>query len=446
MIEWLIAAYFASFMVVSVYTMALLVVIVRYRRYRAPASVDLTSAPPDVTVQLPVYNPERQAFTRCLDAIVRMSYPKQHLQIQVLDDSTKPDAVGFVQDACASRGVEFLHRDSREGYRAGAFACSMPSVRGEYIVIVNVDCIPPSDFLERMVGAIHADPKVGYVMSNHVFHNRTASGQTRVTSIILDMGIMNLNGLPMLTGFGVVIRKQALLDAGGWQGDTICDDYDTGARILSSGYGSLFLRDVEFPCEAPDTLREYRRTAERWARASGQYMRKDIGKIIKGKMNKLDKFLLLTLSTGFVQMLASVINLIAVLALIVLNAIPGPQYAALWSVVSVTGFILYIYYYHVTKFRGLPMRLHFRDLVLAVVVGYGSIFFVTYSLLRGMLEPAANRARMRVNSLLEWTVVDGLFIAVTGSTLLFALFYRNAILAAYMLLNLVGITLIRTKN
>jgi hypothetical protein len=175
-------------------------------------------------------------------------------------------------------------------------------------------------------------------------------------------------------------------------------------------------------------------------------MRKDIGKIIKGKMNKLDKFLLLTLSTGFVQMLASVINLIAVLALIVLNAIPGPQYAALWSVVSVTGFILYIYYYHVTKFRGLPMRLHFRDLVLAVVVGYGSIFFVTYNLLRGMLEPAANRARMRVNSLLEWAVMDGLFIAVTGSTLLFALFYRNAILAAYMLLNLVGITLIRTKN
>ena len=102
MIEWLIAAYFASFMVVSVYTMALLVVIVRYRRYKAPASVDLTSAPPDVTVQLPVYNPERQAFTRCLDAIVRMSYPKQHLQIQVLDDSTMPEAVGFVQDACAS--------------------------------------------------------------------------------------------------------------------------------------------------------------------------------------------------------------------------------------------------------------------------------------------------------------------------------------------------------
>ncbi len=442
----MIAAYFASFMVVSVYTVALLVVIVRYRRYRAPASVDLTCAPPDVTVQLPVYNPERQTFTRCLDAVMRMSYPKEHLQIQVLDDSTKPDAVGFVRDACASRGVEFLHRDSREGYRAGAFACSMPSVRGEYIVIANVDCIPPTDFLERMVGAIHADSKVGYVMSNHVFHNRTASGQTRVTSIILDMGIMNLNGLPMLTGFGVVIRKRALLDAGGWQGDTICDDYDTGARILSSGYGSLFLRDVEFPCEAPDTLKEYRRTAERWARASGQYMRKDIGTIIRGKMNRLDKFLLLTLSTGFVQMLASVVNLIAVLALIVLNAIPGPQYAALWSVVSVTGFILYIYYYHVTKFRGLRMRKHFRDLVLAVVVGYGSIFFVTYNLLRGMLETGASRASIKVNSLLEWTVVDGLFIAVTGSTLLFALFYRNAILAAYMLLNLVGITLIRKKN
>jgi cellulose synthase/poly-beta-1,6-N-acetylglucosamine synthase-like glycosyltransferase len=297
-----------------------------------------------------------------------------------------------------------------------------------------------------MVGAIHANPKIGYVMSNHVFYNRASSGQTKVTSIILDMGIMNLNGLPMLTGFGVVIRKQALVDAGGWQGDTICDDYDTGARILSSGYGSLFLRNVEFPCEAPNTLKEYRRTAERWARASGQYMRKDMGTILRGKMNKVDKFLLLTLSTGFVQMLASVVNLIAVLALIILNAIPGPQYAVLWSIVSVTGFSLYIYYYHVTKFRGLPMRKHFRDLVLAVVVGYGSIFFVTYNLIRGILETGTGKARMKINSQLEWAIIDGLFIMITGSTLLFALFYRNIILAAYMLLNLVGISLIRKED
>jgi cellulose synthase/poly-beta-1,6-N-acetylglucosamine synthase-like glycosyltransferase len=400
---------------------------------------------PNVTVQLPVYNPEVKKFTRCLDAVVKMKYPSEHLQIQVLDDSTNPDVVDFVREACASKGIEFLHRNTREGYRAGAFANSMPSVRGEYIAIINVDCIPPTDFLEKMVGAIHANPKVGYVMSNHVFHNRSSSGQTRVTSFILDMGIMNLNGLSMLTGFGVVIRKQAIIDAGGWQGDTICDDYDTGARILSKGYSSLFLRDVEFPCEAPDTLKEYRRTAERWARASGQYMRKDICTILRGKIDKFDKFLLLTLSTGFVQMLASVVNLIAVLILIGLNAIPGPQYTALWSVVSVTGFSLYIYYYHVTKFRDLPVKRHFRDLILAVVVGYGSVFFVSYNLLKGLFETGANRAVMRVNSTTEWTVVDALFIILTGSTLLFALFYGNAILSAYMLLNLVGITLIRKK-
>ncbi len=446
LIEWIIAIYFASFMVVSVYTIALLFVIVRYRRYKPPVSIDISIMTPDITVQLPVYNPERITFTRCLNSIVKMNYPREHLQIQVLDDSTKPDVVEFVHDACNAIGVEFLHRDTREGYRAGAFANSMPGVRGEYIAIVNVDCIPPADFLERMVGAIHADLKIGYVMSNHVFYNRESSSQTRVTSIILDMGIMNLNGLPMLTGFGVIIRKQALLDAGGWQGDTICDDYDTGARILSSGYSSLFLRDVEFPCEAPNTLKEYRRTAERWARASGQYMRKDTGTILRGKMNNVDKFLLLTLSTGFVQMLASVVNLIAVLALIILNSIPGPQYAALWSVVSVTGFSLYIYYYHVTKFRGLPMRKHFSDLVQAVVVGYGSIFFVTYNLIRGILETGAGKARMKVNSMLEWAIIDGLFIVITGSTLLFAILYRNIILAAYMLLNLIGISLIRKKT
>jgi cellulose synthase/poly-beta-1,6-N-acetylglucosamine synthase-like glycosyltransferase len=322
----------------------------------------------------------------------------------------------------------------------------MSSVHGEYIAIINVDCIPPTQFLEKMVATIHAHPSVGYVMSNHVYHNRLSNNQTQVTSIILDLGIMNLNGLSMLTGGGVVIRKQAILDSGGWQGDTICDDYDTGARILSQGYDSLFLREMEFPCEAPESFDEYRRTTERWARASGQYIRKDLGTILRGKMDKFNKFLLLTLSTGFIQMLASVFNLFTALALIRLNSMPGSQYAVLWSIVSVTGFSLYFYYYNVTKFRGLSMKSNFRNLVLAVVIGYGSIFFVAYNLLKGLLETGTEKAVMKVNSMPEHIIVDGLFVIVTLSTFIFAVFYSNTILAAYMLLNTVGITLIRTNK
>jgi cellulose synthase/poly-beta-1,6-N-acetylglucosamine synthase-like glycosyltransferase len=446
MIEWLVAIYFASFMIISIYTLALLVVIIRYRHYKSPAMVDISKESPNVTVQVPVYNPDKTSFMRCIDAIVNMAYPPNHLQIQVLDDSTKADATNFVREVCESKGFELVHRDEREGYRAGAFANSMSSVRGEYIAIINVDCIPPTHFLEKMVATIHAHPSVGYVMSNHIYHNRLSSNQTRVTSIILDLGIMNLNGLSMLTGGGVVIRKQAILDSGGWQGDTICDDYDTGARILSRGYGSLFLREMEFPCEAPESLGDYRRTTERWARASGQYIRKDTGTILRGKMDKFNKFLLLTLSTGFVQMLASVVNLLAALALIRLNSMPGSQYAILWSIVSVTGFSLYFYYYNVTKFRGLSMRSNIRNLVLAVVIGYGSIFFVAYNLLKGFLETGTGKAVMRVNTMLEQAIVDGLFVVVTLSSLIFAVFYGNAILAAYMLLNLVGISLIRTNK
>jgi hypothetical protein len=175
-------------------------------------------------------------------------------------------------------------------------------------------------------------------------------------------------------------------------------------------------------------------------------MRKDIGRIIGGKIDTSDKFLLLTLSTGFVQMLAGAVNLLAVLTLIWLNAIPGPQYAALWSVVSVTGFALYAYYYYVTKFRALPMSRHFRDLALAVIVGYGSAFFVTYNLVGGMLEGGASRAVMRANSALEHDVVDLLFIVASSAALVLAVHYVNGILAAYMLLNLVGIGLIRVKR
>jgi hypothetical protein len=92
------------------------------------------------------------------------------------------------------------------------------------------------------------------------------------------------------------------------------------------------------------------------------------------------------------------------------------------------------------------MRKHIRDLALGIVIGYGSIFFVTYNLLNGLLETGNTRAKMKINSKLEWNVVDGLFITLTGSTLLFALFYHNILLAAYMLLNLVGISLIRKET
>ena len=120
MIEWLVAVYFASFMVVSVYTLALLVVIIRYRRYEPPTMVEISKEPPDVTVQLPVYNPDKSSFMRCIDAIEKMAYPTDHLQIQVLDDSTNVETTSFVREVCESRSIGLIHRDTREGYRGGS--------------------------------------------------------------------------------------------------------------------------------------------------------------------------------------------------------------------------------------------------------------------------------------------------------------------------------------
>ena len=446
MIEWLTAIYFTSFIIISIYTASLLVVVIKFRRHSRQTLIEIHENSPDVTIQIPLFNPDEITFINCIEAVEKISYPKKHLQIQVLDDSTKSSTIEFIKDICTKKEIELIHRDNREGYRAGAFANSMSSVLGEYIAIINVDCIPSPNFLEMMVSAIHNDPKNGYIMSNHVYYNRFLNNQTRVTSIILDMGIMNLNGLSMLTGGGVVIRKQAIIDAGGWQGDTICDDYDTGARILAQGYNSIFFREVLFPCEAPENFRDYRKTTERWARASGQYIRKDIFTILKGKLSTPNKFLLLTLSTGFIQMLASVINLLTTLVLIYFNAIPGKEYVALWSIVSLTGFSLCIYYYHVTHFRGLSMKSNIRYLLLAIVIGYGSIFFITYNLLKGLLETGVERAIMRVNTRVESALIDIIYIILTSSIFFFAFIYSNVILAMYMVLNLLGIILIRTEK
>src|SRR5579872_1258592 len=109
---------------------------------------------PRVTVQLPIYN-ERYVIERLVEAVARFDYPRELLDVQVLDDST--DETCQVARDCVERHalqgmpIEYIHRANRSGYKAGALENGLKTSRGEFVAIFDADFIPEPDFLRRTI-------------------------------------------------------------------------------------------------------------------------------------------------------------------------------------------------------------------------------------------------------------------------------------------------------
>ena len=182
---------------------------------------------PVVTVQLPVYN-ELYVVNRLIDAVARLDYPRDRLQVQVLDDSTDETT----RLACArvayhrAQGldIELLHRQDRQGFKAGALARGLETAKGEFVAIFDADFVPQPDFLKRTVPHLVGDPVLGFVQTRWGYLNPEYSALTRAQTVALDghfvveMLARNRNGLLMnFNGTAGVWRRQAIESAGGWQ-------------------------------------------------------------------------------------------------------------------------------------------------------------------------------------------------------------------------------------
>src|ERR1019366_2642182 len=215
---------------------------------------------PRVTVQLPIFN-EQYVVERLLDAVCRLDYPKQKLDIQLLDDSTDEtvEVARILVERYAALGnpVVYLHRDNREGYKAGALEAGLKTAKGEFIVIFDADFVPPSDFLMKCIHHF-TDPKVGMVQTRWTHINRNYSLLTQVEAILLDghfvlehsarsrSGVFfNFNGTAGMW------RRSAIDEAGGWEHDTLTEDTDLSYRAQLKGWKFLYLQDVECPAELP---------------------------------------------------------------------------------------------------------------------------------------------------------------------------------------------------
>jgi cellulose synthase/poly-beta-1,6-N-acetylglucosamine synthase-like glycosyltransferase len=245
---------------------------------------------PRVTVQLPMFN-EQYVADRLIDCICRLKYPKDKLDIQVLDDSTD-ETVEVVRNlveryAALGHPISYHHRTNREGFKAGALQEGMKSAKGEFIAIFDADFTPPEEFLLKTIHHF-TDPKIGMVQTRWTHINRNYSFLTEVEAILLDghfvlehsgraqSGVFfNFNGTAGLW------RTKAIEDAGGWQHDTLTEDTDLSYRAQLGGWKFIYLQDVECPAELPVEMTAFKTQQARWAKGLIQTGKKILPRVLK---------------------------------------------------------------------------------------------------------------------------------------------------------------------
>jgi cellulose synthase/poly-beta-1,6-N-acetylglucosamine synthase-like glycosyltransferase len=247
---------------------------------------------PRITVQLPVYN-EEYVVERLVESICRLDYPKDKLDIQVLDDSTD-ETVGIASAsveryAALGHDIVYLHRSNRQGFKAGALREGLKSAKGELIAIFDADFIPPEDWLLRVVHHF-ANPAIGMVQTRWTHLNRHYSFLTEVESILLDGHFVLEHGgrsragvFFNFNGTAGMWRRQAIEDAGGWESDTLTEDTDLSYRSQLAGWKFRYLEDLECPAEVPIEMTAFKTQQARWAKGLIQVAKKTLPKIMRSK-------------------------------------------------------------------------------------------------------------------------------------------------------------------
>jgi cellulose synthase/poly-beta-1,6-N-acetylglucosamine synthase-like glycosyltransferase len=267
-------------------------------RKRAPLPLRRFERLPIVTVQLPIFN-EIYVVERLLRSVSELDYPRELLQIQVLDDST--DDTRQLTATCAAElrqlgfNVEHIHRVDRTGFKAGALACGLESAQGEFVCILDADFVPQPDLLQHTIH-FFTDPKIGMIQTRWGHLNRGYSLLTRVQAMFLDGHLLleqtarsrsgrffNFNGTAGLW------RRTCIEEAGGWQHDTLTEDLDLSYRAQLAGWKFIFLSDVVTPAELPVDMNGFKSQQHRWTKGSIQTCKKLLPTIWRSNLPLLIK-------------------------------------------------------------------------------------------------------------------------------------------------------------
>ncbi|MGE3274606.1 MAG: cellulose synthase family protein [Vicinamibacterales bacterium] len=289
---FILAAYFFVLVILAVYGWHRYYLVYQYMKYRdeVPVPRHTLDPLPIVTVQLPLYN-EMYVVDRLVEAVCRLDYPRDRLEIQVLDDST--DETREIAELAVRRyqaqgvDIKYLHRTNRVGYKAGALDEGLRVARGEFVAVFDADFIPASDFLMRTVHYF-SDPGIAMVQARWGHVNEDYSLLTKIQAILLDAhfvlehGSRNRSGCFFnFNGTAGIWRREAIYDGGGWQHDTLTEDLDLSYRTQLRGWRFVFLPDHIAPAELPVEMNAFKSQQHRWAKGSIQTFLKLMPRILR---------------------------------------------------------------------------------------------------------------------------------------------------------------------
>jgi cellulose synthase/poly-beta-1,6-N-acetylglucosamine synthase-like glycosyltransferase len=309
-----------------------------------------------VTIQLPLFN-ELYVLERLIGGVCDIDYPKDKLEIQVLDDSTD-ETVNVAKRVVKEKkqqgfDISYIHRENRQGYKAGALKEGLKTAKGKYIAIFDADFMPRKNFLKETLPFFN-DEKVGMVQTRWEHLNGNHSILTKAQALALDghfvieQTVRNKAGFFInFNGTGGVWRKDCIEDAGNWHADTLTEDLDLSYRAQLNGWKFIFLKDFTSPAELPSELSALKTQQFRWTKGAIETAKKILPVLWKSKVSmrvKLQSTFHLTNNLVFpFILLAAILNVPLVF---IKNSGSQELYFAFMSIfvlAFISTFLLYLY-------------------------------------------------------------------------------------------------------
>ncbi len=264
----------------------------KYRNRQVVRPGELSDYPP-VTVQLPVYN-ELYVVNRAIDSICSLDYPKEKMEIQVLDDSTDETTAIIAQrvneKSAEGFNIKHVRRGNRQGYKAGALKYGLAQAKGEYVAIFDADFIPRPDFLKKTL-PYFSEPKVGLVQTRWEHINSEYSLLTRAQAIALDGHFVIEQQVRNKAGFFInfngtagIWRRSCIEDSGNWEADTLAEDLDLSYRAQLKGWQFVFMKEYTSPAELPADVNGLRSQQFRWTKGAVEASKKLLPRVWRSSL------------------------------------------------------------------------------------------------------------------------------------------------------------------
>jgi cellulose synthase/poly-beta-1,6-N-acetylglucosamine synthase-like glycosyltransferase len=291
----ILGAYFFSLTILFLFGSHGFVMVYYYfkNRDRMPERKATLDELPMVTIQLPLYN-ELYVVERLVDSVCAMDYPKDRLEIQVLDDSTD-ETVALVADIVAAKrqlgfDIVQIRRSDRSGFKAGALRYGLESAKGEFVAIFDADFVPHPNFLNETLRHF-THPRIGMVQTRWDHLNCNYSMLTRAQAIALDGHFVIEQQVRNKAGFFInfngtagIWRRDCIVDSGNWQDDTLTEDLDLSYRAQLKGWRFVFLNDVISPAELPSEINALKSQQFRWTKGAIETAKKILPRVWKSRL------------------------------------------------------------------------------------------------------------------------------------------------------------------